>query len=71
MGNGTRVVGNHFYDNGTAIATDSFFAGGHPGYPQDSATFENNQIYSNNFNSFLAGLRRGAEGAGAGRASGS
>jgi Right handed beta helix region len=54
MGNGTRVVGNHFYDNGTAIATDSFFAGGHPGYPQDSATFENNQIYSNNFNSFVA-----------------
>ena len=55
MGNGTRVVGNHFYDNGTAIATDSLFAGGHPGYPQDGATFENNQIYSNNFNSFVAG----------------
>jgi hypothetical protein len=55
MGNGTRVVGNHFYDNGTAIATDSFYAGGHPGYPQDSARFENNQIYSNNFNSFVAG----------------
>ncbi len=55
MGNGTRVVGNNFYDNGTAIATDSFYAGGHPGYPQDSARFENNQIYSNNFNSFQAG----------------
>ena len=55
MGNGTRVVGNHFYDNGTAIATDSFYAGGHPGYPQDSARFENNQIYSNNFNSFVEG----------------
>ena len=55
MGNGTRVVDNHFYDNGTAITTDSFYAGGHPGYPQDSATFENNQIYSNNFNSFVAG----------------
>ena len=55
MGNGTRVVGNHFYDNGTAIATDSFYAGGHPGYPQDSARFEKNQIYSNNFNSFVAG----------------
>jgi hypothetical protein len=55
MGNGTRVVGNHFYDNGTAITTDSFFAGGHPGYPQDGATFENNQIYSNNFNSYVAG----------------
>src|SRR5215217_7433010 len=55
MGNGTRVVGNHFYDNGTAIATDSLFAGGHPGHPQDGATFEKNQIYSNNFNSFVAG----------------
>jgi hypothetical protein len=55
MGNGTRVVGNHFYDNGTAITTDSFYAGGHPGYPQDGATFENNQIYSNNFNSFVQG----------------
>jgi hypothetical protein len=54
MGNGTRVAGNHFYDNGTAITTDSFYAGGHPGYPQDSARFEKNQIYSNNFNSFLA-----------------
>jgi hypothetical protein len=53
MGNGTRVVNNHFYDNGTAIATDSFYAGGHPGYPQDGATFERNQIYSNNFNSFV------------------
>ena len=37
MGNGTRVVNNDFYDNGTAIATDSFYAGGHPGYPQDGA----------------------------------
>jgi hypothetical protein len=55
MGNGTRVVNNHFYDNSTAITTDSFYAGGHPGYPQDSARFEKNQIYSNNFNSFVAG----------------
>ena len=55
MGNGTRVVGNHFYDNGTGITTDSFYAGGNPGYPQDGATFEKNQIYSNNFNSYVAG----------------
>ena len=55
MGNGTRVVGNHFYDNGTGITTDSFYAGGHPGYPQDTARFEKNQIYSNNFNTFLPG----------------
>jgi hypothetical protein len=55
MGNGTRVVNNHFYDNGTGITTDSFYAGGHPGYPQDGAIFEKNQIYSNNFNTFLPG----------------
>jgi parallel beta helix pectate lyase-like protein len=55
MGNATRVVNNDFYDNGTAITTDSFYAGGHPGYPQDGATFEKNRIYSNNFNSFLPG----------------
>ena len=55
MGNGTRVVNNDFYDNATAVATDSFYAGGHPGYPQDGATFEKNRIYSNNFNSFLPG----------------
>jgi hypothetical protein len=53
MGNATHVYGNNFYDNSTGIATDSFFAGGHPGYPQDSAVFEKNRIYSNNFNSFL------------------
>jgi hypothetical protein len=53
MGNGTRLVNNDFYDNSTAIATDSFYAGGHPGYPQDGAMFEKNRIYSNNFNSFL------------------
>ncbi|HEV3001909.1 MAG TPA: right-handed parallel beta-helix repeat-containing protein [Solirubrobacteraceae bacterium] len=55
MGNGTRVVGNDFFDNGTGIATDSFFAGGHPGYPQDGAVFEDNEIYSNNFNTYAAG----------------
>ena len=55
MGNGTRVHHNNFYDNGTAVTTDSFFAGGHPGYPQDGAVFENNKIYSNNFNSYVAG----------------
>jgi hypothetical protein len=53
MGNATQVIDNDFYDNSTAIATDSFYADGHPGYPQDSAVFENNRIYSNNFNSFV------------------
>jgi Right handed beta helix region len=55
MGNAPHVYGNNFYDNSTGITTDSFFAGGHPGYPQDSAVFENNRIYSNNFNSFVKG----------------
>ena len=55
MGNATRVVNNNFYDNTTGITTDSFFAGGHPGYPQDGAVFENNNIYSNNFNSYEEG----------------
>jgi Right handed beta helix region len=55
MGNGTRVVKNNFFDNTVAIATDSFFAGGHPGYPQDGAIFANNNIYSNNFNSYAEG----------------
>ena len=33
------------------MTTDSF-AGGHPGMPQDSSKFEDNLIYSNNFNIF-------------------
>ena len=50
MGNATHVVDNNWWDNATAIATDSFYAGGHPGFPQDSAVFEGNRIWSNNFN---------------------
>ena len=53
MGNATRVTENNFYDNGTAITTDSLGASGHPGFPQDSARFDHNRIYSNNFNSFV------------------
>ncbi|MGH2965681.1 MAG: hypothetical protein ACRDMH_09925 [Solirubrobacterales bacterium] len=52
MGNATHVVDNNFYDNTTGIATDSFFAGGHPGFPQNSTVFEKNRIYSNNFNDY-------------------
>jgi hypothetical protein len=52
MGNATHVDHNNFYDNTTGIATDSFFAGGHPGFPQDSSVFEHNRIYSNNFNDY-------------------
>jgi len=50
MGNATWVHDNNFWGNTTGIATDSFYAGGHPGYPQDSAVFEDNRIWSNNFN---------------------
>ena len=50
MGNATHIVDNNFYDNTTGIATDSFYAGGHPGYPQNAAVYEGNRIYSNNFN---------------------
>ena len=55
MGNATHVYKNNFYDNTTGIATDSFYAGGHPGFPQDSAVFEKNNIYSNNFNIYGPG----------------
>jgi hypothetical protein len=50
MGNATRVFNNNFFGNTTGVTTDSFYAGGHPGFPQDSAVFEGNRIYSNNFN---------------------
>src|SRR4051794_28771156 len=49
MGNATWVHDNNFWDNTTGLATDSFYAGGHPGYPQDSAVIENNDFWSNNF----------------------
>ncbi|HEX8074041.1 MAG TPA: right-handed parallel beta-helix repeat-containing protein [Thermoleophilaceae bacterium] len=55
MGNATHVIDNDFYDNATGITTDSFYAGGHPGYPQKSAVFENNRIYSNNRNVYTEG----------------
>jgi hypothetical protein len=50
MGNAIHLVRNNFYDNATGVVVDSFYAGGHPGFPQDSAVFERNRIYSNNFN---------------------
>ena len=52
MGNSVHVLNNNFYDNTTGLSTDSFFAGGHPGYPQDHTVFEGNRIFSNNFNSY-------------------
>jgi hypothetical protein len=55
MGNAVHIVKNNFYDNTTGIATDSFYAGGHPGYPQNGGVYENNRIYSNNFNIYATG----------------
>ena len=52
MGNATHVVHNNFYGNTAGIATDSFYAGGHPGFPQSGAVFEKNKIYSNNFDDY-------------------
>lgn len=47
-GNGVWAHNNKFHNNSTGMTTDSF-AGGHPGMPQDCAKWENNRIYSNNF----------------------
>ena len=52
MGNGVHILHNNIYNNTAGIVTDSFFAGGHPGFPQSGAVFEKNNIYSNNFNDY-------------------
>jgi Right handed beta helix region len=44
---------NAIYDNSLGFSTDVFTAPGHPGFPQDSDLIENNDIYSNNFNTYL------------------
>lgn len=55
MGNAVHLVDNNVYDNTTGILNVSLFPAGHPGYPQDSALLERNNIYSNNFNSYAPG----------------
>src|SRR3954466_3306227 len=50
MGNAVHIFRNNYYGNASGIVTDSFYAGGHPGFPQDSGVYENNNVYSNNFN---------------------
>ena len=55
MGNNILVEDNDFHHNTVGISTDSFLAAGHPGYPQDSAVFRNNRIYSNNLNPYVEG----------------
>ena len=54
-GNAVWVHHNRIYDNALGIQTDVVTGAGHPGYPGDSATFEENYIYSNNFNTYAEG----------------
>jgi hypothetical protein len=51
-GNAVHVNDNQIYDNALGIQTDVVTGAGHPGYPGDSALFENNRIFSNNFNTY-------------------
>ena len=54
MGNAVRITRNHIYGNMTGISSDTLSAAGHPGYPADSSEIDNNLIYSNNLNLFVA-----------------
>ncbi len=51
-GNAVRIHHNNFYDNSLGSTTDVVTAPGHPGFPGDSAVFEDNDYYSNNFNAY-------------------
>jgi hypothetical protein len=50
MGNAVHFHHNEIYDNAAGLVTDSFYAGGHPGFPQDSTVYEHNNVHDNNFN---------------------
>jgi len=52
QGNAVRITKSDIYANTSGIVTDSISAGGHPGYPPDSNVIENNNIYSNNLDSY-------------------
>src|SRR4051794_36511557 len=54
-GNAVHVAHNRIYDNALGVTTDTVTGAGHPGYPGDSALFENNEIFSNNFNLYADG----------------
>jgi hypothetical protein len=49
MGNAVHFDHNEIYDNAAGLVTDSFYAGGHPGFPQDSTVYEHNNVHDNNF----------------------
>jgi hypothetical protein len=54
-GNAVHVHDNNFYDNSLGLQTDVVTAAGHPGFPGDSTLFEDNDVYSNNFNPYEEG----------------
>jgi hypothetical protein len=58
-GNAVWLHNNKLYDNTQGFSTDVFTAPGHPGFPQDSDLIENNDFYSNNFNTYLQTCRSG------------
>jgi hypothetical protein len=49
MGNAVHIDHNEVYDNAAGLVTDSFYAGGHPGFPQDSTVYDRNNVHGNNF----------------------
>jgi hypothetical protein len=49
MGNAVHIDHNSIYGNAAGLVTDSFYAGGHPGFPQDSTVYEYNDVHDNNF----------------------
>jgi hypothetical protein len=64
--NAVWVHDNALYDNSMGWSVDVFTAPGHPGFPQDSDLLEHNDLYSNNFNTYLppcpAGQKPGPNG---------
>ena len=54
MGNAVRITDNHVYGNTTGISSDTLSAAGHPGFPADSSQIDNNYIYSNNLDLYVA-----------------
>jgi hypothetical protein len=51
--NAVWIHDNALYDNSMGFSTDVFTAPGHPGFPVDSNLLERNDLYSNNFNTYL------------------
>jgi len=52
MGSNIHLIRNRFTQNSTGVTLDSLTRAGHPGFPQNSSVFEDNEIYSNNFDTY-------------------